>query len=229
MSSNSAITDAGLAHIKGLIGLRSIHLNDTLVSDAGLAYLKGMSRLETLNLAGTRVTDDGVLELERALPRVQIHREEEMVFLKKLPSAIDDLDFARTQPIRLASWLLAERARVIASNGNKVEFIATIDALCSLEANDKLSLIKLAQHRAGCLGILDPFYSPNLSASERLALKQQCADRAIDALRLAVEQGYNNLPHLESERSSCIIPLNLHDHPDFPKLVGRMKAMRPGR
>jgi len=229
LSNNTTITDAGLAQIKGLTALRGLHIDDTLVSDAGLAHLKGMSRLETLNLAGSRVTDGGVLNLERALPSVQIHREEEMAFGKNLAAAIDDLDFARTQPVRLASWLLAERAKAMGANLNNAEFIATIDALCGLEANDTLSLIKLAQARAGCVGIMDPFFAPNLSTSERQSLQQRCVDRAIAALSLAVDLGYDNLPHLENERSMGAIMRNLRDHPDFPKLVERMKAIRSGR
>jgi hypothetical protein len=229
LTNNTTITNAGLAQIKGLTALRSLHLDDTLVSDAGLAHLKGMRQLETLSLSGSRVTDNGVLDLERALPSVQIHREEEMAFGKNLAAAIDDLDFARTQPIRLASWLLAERAKAVAANVDNAEFIATIDALCGLEANDPLSLIKLAQARAGCVGITDPFFSPHLSTSERQSLKQRCADSAIAALSLAVDLGYDNLPHLENERSMGVIRWNLRDHPDYPKLVGRMKMIRPGR
>jgi hypothetical protein len=91
----TAVTDAGLVHVKGLTGLRDIELGDTQITDAGLAHLKGLDALRQLllfrtpitnaglehlkalpnlvlvDVSGTKVTDDGVIELERFsnLPR----------------------------------------------------------------------------------------------------------------------------------------------------------------
>jgi hypothetical protein len=106
--------------------------------------------------------------------------------------------------------------------------IATLNALCELEANDKVSLLKVAQARAECLGILEPVRSPSLSASERRALHQRCADRGFNALTLAIEQGYHNVRRLDGDLWDVGILWNLHNHPDFPKLVGRMRAIRAG-
>jgi hypothetical protein len=49
------ISDAGLAHLKGL-SLQALDLRNTRVSDAGLAHLAGMKTLTYLNLAGTGVS-----------------------------------------------------------------------------------------------------------------------------------------------------------------------------
>ena len=103
------IGDVGLAHIKGLTNLRSLYLADTQVSDIGLAHLTGLTDLRTLFISGTKVTDDRVLALERALPQLQILREEDMSFVAAQPRAFKDLGYARSQPIRLACMLLSQR------------------------------------------------------------------------------------------------------------------------
>ena len=226
---DTAVTDAGLAHLRGLTKLRGLNLLHTQISDTGLAYLKGLTHLRSLLLAGTRITDDGVLELEKALPRVQILREESMAFYQNVRRATDDLDFARSQPIRLACSLLVHRAKLMATRGDKIAFIATVNALCDVEAKDKVGLLKVAQAHAECLGILEPIRSPGLSDSERQALKQRCADRGITALTLAIDQGYDNVRRLHGDPRDVGILWNFHNYSDFRNLVERMEAMHPGR
>jgi hypothetical protein len=225
----TAITDAGLAHLKGLTGLRQLYIDDTLVSDAGLAHLKGMTGLISLSITGSHVTDDGVLELERALPRLFIYRREENVSSNDATRVIDDLEYARSRPLRLASALLAQRARSMVARRDNAGLIATVDALCDLEADDKLSLLKLAEARAECLGILDPLHSPDLTASQRRSLQRRCGDRGVEALRLAIELGYDNVRRLEGDPREVRMLWNLHDHSAYPRLIAAMKAKHPGR
>lgn len=66
------ITDAGLAHLKGLTSLETLHLENTQVGDEGLAHLKGLTKLQKLNLRGTRVSNAGLTELKQALPNCSI-------------------------------------------------------------------------------------------------------------------------------------------------------------
>jgi hypothetical protein len=73
-SFDAEVTDAGLAHVSGLINLSYLGLSNTQVTDAGLVHLKGLTKLESMNLESTRVTDAGVRELKRALPSVTVHR-----------------------------------------------------------------------------------------------------------------------------------------------------------
>jgi hypothetical protein len=227
---DTAVTDAGLAHLRGLTKLRGLNLLHTQISDSGLAHLKGLTQLRLLFLDGTRVTDDGVLELEKALPRLQIQRlEESLAFSQNVRRAADDLDFARSQPIRLACLLLVHRAKLMATRGDKIAFIATVNALCDVEAKDKVGLLKVAQAHAECLGILEPIRSPGLSDSERQALKQRCADRGITALTLAIDQGYDNVRRLHGDPRDVGILRNLRKYSDFRNLVERMEAMHPRR
>ena len=179
---HTKIGDAGLAHLRGLTGLRSLYIADTQVGDAGLTHLRGMTNLSTLFLSGTKVSDDGVLALERALPRLQILREEDMSLFAAKPRALKDLDYARSQPIRLTVMLLSGRAEAMASRGETAELIATIDALCRLAPSDKVSLIKLAEGCATCLRSLDHSRGRGMSDQDRRALQKRCADRGIAAL-----------------------------------------------
>ena len=155
----TAITDAGLGHLKGLASLRSLRIVETRVTDAGLAHLKGMTGLIGLFIAHTQTTDDGVLELERALPRLWINRDEEMFTPSSMTRLVADMDFARSQPVRRARALLNYRAQVMKERRDDPGFIATVGALCDLEADDKLTLLRLAEARAGCLGFLDPYHT----------------------------------------------------------------------
>ena len=60
----SAVTDAGMVHIKALKNLSKLHLEKTAVTDDGLAHLSELERLEYLNLYGTQVTDNGLEHLK---------------------------------------------------------------------------------------------------------------------------------------------------------------------
>ncbi len=61
---DTAVTDAGIQHLEGLTGLEELLLDATRVSDAGLAHLRLLAVLKTLNLTNTRVTDEGLRQIE---------------------------------------------------------------------------------------------------------------------------------------------------------------------
>ena len=68
------VTDAGLVHLKGLMQLEELFLDSTQITDAGLEHLRGLTQLQSLSLVNTQVSDPGVAELQKALPKVTIHR-----------------------------------------------------------------------------------------------------------------------------------------------------------
>ncbi len=72
--SPSTIDEEGLAHLEGLNNLVYLDLGGTRVTDAGIVRLCRLTKLTALSLAGTKVTDAGIKELQRALPRLTIHR-----------------------------------------------------------------------------------------------------------------------------------------------------------
>ena len=62
----SEVTDAGLAHLAGLTGLRRLTLSrNPAVTDAGLAHLGGLTALEALSLRRTYIRGDGLVHLRR--------------------------------------------------------------------------------------------------------------------------------------------------------------------
>jgi Leucine-rich repeat (LRR) protein len=56
------VTDAGVAHLKGLSNLEILSLRAPM-SDAGMAHLAGLSKLRSLTLNGASVTDAGLAHL----------------------------------------------------------------------------------------------------------------------------------------------------------------------
>jgi hypothetical protein len=52
--------------------LETITLAETAITDAGLAHLRGLTKLQRLSLGGTEVTEAGMNELKRALPGLTI-------------------------------------------------------------------------------------------------------------------------------------------------------------
>ena len=98
----ATLTDAGLAHIKGLTHLKHLDLQDTEVTDSGLVHLKGLTGLRELDLSRTMVTDVGLVHLGRltelrtlSLDNTMIGAAgaQHLVTLTKLRS----LDLARTR------------------------------------------------------------------------------------------------------------------------------------
>ena len=58
------VTDAGLAHLKGLANLTGLDLTGTKVTDAGLEHLKGLTNLRVLGLLNTQTGDSGLVHLK---------------------------------------------------------------------------------------------------------------------------------------------------------------------
>jgi len=56
--------------------LTHLYLNETAVTDAGLAHLSELTHLERLSLEGTAVTPAGVDGLHGALPKCEIRWDE---------------------------------------------------------------------------------------------------------------------------------------------------------
>ncbi|QEH35893.1 hypothetical protein OJF2_44500 [Aquisphaera giovannonii] len=224
----TSVTDAGMVHVNGLTRLNNLTIGCLGVTDAGLARLKGLANLKTLDLDGSKVTDAGVLALEEALPRVQVLREDDVAVSRNSKRATNDSSFATSLPVRVAAPILRNRAKTMVTRGDMPELVASIDALCSLESDNVVDLIKLVQARGECLAILEPSFSPKLSASERQALLKRCEDRGIDALTLAVDKGYNNIRRLDGDSWESLMVGNLRKHPGYARLIQIMKSRRKG-
>ncbi len=64
MNLSAFVSDAELAHLKGLTNLSYLCLGGNRISDAGLAHLKSLTTLERLSIGSSRVSDAGLAHLE---------------------------------------------------------------------------------------------------------------------------------------------------------------------
>jgi Leucine rich repeat len=192
----TALTDVGLTHLKGLTNLRELDIRDTRISGAGLAQLEGLTNLRQIFLGGDRITEDAVLRLEKANPGISILREEDWPDARRCRRADVDLNFARSQPIRLASALLVHRAGSMVHRNEPAEFIATVDALCALEVNDTWSPIKKAEALAQCLGLLQSTLAFRLTEPQWQSLHRCCTESGIASLTGAFGRRSGRRPEL---------------------------------
>jgi hypothetical protein len=58
------VTDAGLAHLRPMTGLKLLFLRDTGATDAGLAHLAGLTQIQTLSLYGCQISGMGLVHLK---------------------------------------------------------------------------------------------------------------------------------------------------------------------
>jgi hypothetical protein len=54
------VTDESLAHLEGLMNLRTLYLESSPITDAGLEHVRGLSNLNSLTIENTKVTDAGM-------------------------------------------------------------------------------------------------------------------------------------------------------------------------
>jgi hypothetical protein len=72
--SGTRVSNAGLAHLRNLTGLKVLWLYDTPISDAGLVHLRGLTGLRVLNLRSTLASTAAVDALQDALPQCEFRR-----------------------------------------------------------------------------------------------------------------------------------------------------------
>jgi hypothetical protein len=218
----SGVTDVGMVQVRGLTRLRDLNLGQTKITDEGLTQLEGLKDLRMLIVWNTQVSDEGVLRLQEALPELQICRDEDLAFSSYASRVSIDLAFARTQPIRLACLLLAHRADQAAHRGAKAELIDTANAICELEAGDKISLLKVATACASCLRSLELMRSAELPGDKKQVIEERLAGHGIAALKQAVDFGVKSLSH------PPFFPYwPLSRYPGFGEIEARLRPPRP--
>ena len=68
-----SVTDAGLVHLKGLVGLESLVLDEaTGVTDVGLARLEELPGLKDLSIAKTGVSKEAAAALKKRRPKLSV-------------------------------------------------------------------------------------------------------------------------------------------------------------
>ena len=59
-------------HLKNLVNLKVLRLDDTSINDDGLTHLTVLTNLQELDIKGTDVTDKGFEMFREALPNCEI-------------------------------------------------------------------------------------------------------------------------------------------------------------
>ena len=121
-----AVTDAGLAHLRGFSRLQWLFLSGTRVTDEGLAHLRGLSKLYHLDLSGTRVTDAGLAHLRDL---------SELVVLNLSSTRATDAGLAHMRGLSRLHWLFLSGTRV------------TDEGLVHLRGLSKLQSLELSSTR----------------------------------------------------------------------------------
>lgn len=81
----TAVTDAGMEHLKQLHKLRALHLNLTDLSDAGLATLADVQQLQVVEAELTPVTKAGAANFLKKRPRAQLsHGASDLLLARSL-------------------------------------------------------------------------------------------------------------------------------------------------
>ena len=68
------VGDAGLAKLANLHEILDLTLSETQVTDAGLKHLHGMKKLVHVGASDTSITAEGAMDLQKALPEVNVGR-----------------------------------------------------------------------------------------------------------------------------------------------------------
>ncbi len=74
ISDNPQVTDKGMAAVKTLERLQTLHLGKTGLTDKGLMELKGLDGLRSLNVVGTKVTGDAAEKFADEMPNLRTVR-----------------------------------------------------------------------------------------------------------------------------------------------------------
>ncbi len=90
--SRTNVTDAGLAALTKMPGLRRLQLQETNVTDAGLAGVKTLPNLEVLNLYDTHITDAGLTTL------APLHKLRRLYLWRTMATAVGEARLRKLLP-----------------------------------------------------------------------------------------------------------------------------------
>jgi serine/threonine protein kinase/tetratricopeptide (TPR) repeat protein len=137
--------------------------------------------------------------------------------------ALTDLEFALAQPTAVATEILYYRAASLADQGKHREAAATAEKLRSFAAKGKPAdiLYDVACCYAKCAPGVARGNAISALTSEEVELRQGYLRQALEALRAAVDQGYRNPGHLESDPDLE----SLHAEKEYQEIVERLRRL----
>jgi tetratricopeptide (TPR) repeat protein len=133
--------------------------------------------------------------------------------------AVQDLDFALGQPAPQQAPLLLMRAADLARRGRHREAAATADTLAALVPPTPEQWYQAACAYALCIRAVAPAPTPGPVASGQPEWQGRYTRQALNALGRAIDLGYKNLAHLQSNPDLAV----LRQHPDYLALTERLR------
>jgi tetratricopeptide (TPR) repeat protein len=158
-------------------------------------------------------------ELRKSQKKLQVFKAAER--------AVNDLDFALAQPLEQATELLTQRTRALAARGQHPQALETAEKLRALAAQSKQpanTLYDAACCYAHCVrGVTSGSTSGPLT-SGMAAIRHGYMQKALDTLTEAVQQGFRNAVHLETDPDLALI----RHEAAYQKLIKQLKE-RPAQ
>jgi tetratricopeptide (TPR) repeat protein len=181
-------------------------------------YAQAAERLRSVLRRFQALERQGQLEGARSLFESARTLKGEIAVCEAAPRALEDFDFARSQPAPIAAWLLLLYSRVPAHTRDPDQVKKTSEALTHLQAEDPDDLFEMARALVRFSSDLESISCPAMSDRDRKQLRQECAARAAALLGRAVEGGFRDLPRMESSELG-----SLRQHPAYQAALARRK------
>ncbi|MCI0360965.1 MAG: hypothetical protein L0211_21000 [Planctomycetaceae bacterium] len=157
------ITDAGVAHLRGMPRLKYIHLSSSQVGDRGMETLAKLSNLEGLSMQGNKFTDAGLAHLagHAKLTDLWIGRldglsaitDAGVVHLAKIPNLAElDLQHTRVTPQGLTPLQSLPKLKSLMLSGSTADDYGAVAPMfpnCSVDANRNPQPSKLPDSSPG--------------------------------------------------------------------------------
>ena len=144
-------------------------------------------------------------------------------YYEEAPRVLKDISHVKSKPPRQAIKLLRFRARMLKRQGDLADLIATVDAAREIPCHSVDEMLDLAAFFADSIKSFDAIQSVSPKPQENTAVRSRCFDLGLAAMSRAIDNGLQSAQHLLSDER--LKPLRAH--PEFPKLLDRMRKSTP--
>ena len=202
---NDAAAESGVAYLYGRLGVLSMSLGD--YAAGAQSFQTGIKALEVLK-QDTKATDklplwissdEALLTHDEKAAGADLYQYwhdaqvKNLAVCREAETAIDDLDFALSQPPERVPELLLIRGRTLGQQGRCADAVATAERLALLTPTDGKQLFDAAKIYALAAANMKPDGAGRLSPADRANRDNYCC-KAVGLLTQAAEQHYFEEP-----------------------------------
>ena len=124
------------------------------------------------------------------------------------------MSFAHSKPVVVTARLLLFRARSLAGH----QLAATARVIRDLKTDNPEELYGIARCLGELIVDLESGRWPDLTQGERLAIRRECTDRAVNLLVQSARRGFRDAVRLESAEFA-----GMKAHPAYQSLLNRLR------